>query len=202
MTKKKDEKLEIFDDLFENIGKPVVFDNDEDQLEKKEKYDLWKTLEALRKRDVDYLNKVSEDERKNILQSMYVLMKWYSNPIGLNKKDYFNHLDILNELVNMGFWELTGTDGNDHSELIWKLMCIISDGNVIRHSWIPFPKKSTSKIDKFLITYMPLTSSEERHLWVLLNGKEGLVHLYESMGGNDEKMINDLVSEYDKYISL
>jgi hypothetical protein len=201
MTNKKESKPEIVDDLFENIGKPIAVDDD-NKLEKKEKYDLWKTLAALRKRDLDYVNRVSEDERKDILRSVYVLMKWYSNPMGLTRSDYFDHLTFLNELVNVGFWELTGTDANDHSELIWKLMCIISDGSVPRHSWISLPKRSNSKIDKFLAIHMPLTSSHERLIWVLVNGKEGLVKLYESLGNNDKKMINDLVSEYDSYVSL
>jgi len=202
MTKKKEFKLEIVDSLFENIGKPVAIDDEDNQLEKKEKYDLWKTLAALRKRDVDYLNRVSEDERKDILKSVYVLMKWYSNPTGLNPSDYFDHITFLNELVNVGFWELTGNDANDHSELIWKLMCIISDGSSTKHGWIPLSKRSNSKIDKFLSTYMPLTSSQERLLWVLLNGKEGLIKIYESLGNNDKKLINDLVSEYGSYVSL
>ncbi len=203
MAEKKQSKFEVVDDLFENIGKPVFINDEcENTVDKKEKYDLWKTLAALRKRDFEYLNKVNDDEKKHTLQSIYVLMKWYSNPVSMNKWDYMNHIILLNELVNVGFWELTGNDNNNHSELIWKLMCMISDGSAMRHSWIPLQKRSSSKIDKFLLTHMPLTSSEERYLWVVLNGKEGLNRLYEKVGGNDKKLINDLMIEYDSYISL
>jgi hypothetical protein len=199
MAKKKEFKPEIIDDLFENIGQPFV---DDDLEVKKEKYNIWQVLEALRRRDLDYLEKLTEDEYKEVIRSLFVIMKWFSNPQSMKFADYLVHIELVNGIVNLGFHDIPLIGDEGHGKLVWKLLAIISDGSRQTHKWIPFPKRVSSKLDKLILEILPLSSFNERKLWARINGKTGIQQLILKQGDNSKDRLKDCLEEYDEYVSM
>lgn len=82
-----------------------------------------------------------------------------------------NNVQMLNELVNVHFWEL-----QKYPELVYKLLCLVSvlsDTNKKKRSWLPFSKNSKkpdSDISKVLSnTLSPLTSTQlEKSEYIIL----------------------------------
>jgi hypothetical protein len=196
-TEKK--KPEIVDnDLFENIGK-TLDDNFENQ---KAKYNIWQVLEALRRRDLNYLEKLTEEEKKEVIRNLFVIMKWFSNPQSLKFENYLIHIELVNEIVNLSFYDILMNGDEDYGELVWKLLAIISDGSKQIHKWIPFPKKFSSKLDKLILEIMPLSSLKERKLWAFINGKNGIQQLLLQKGSNNKEQFENCLDEYDEYVSM
>ena len=101
------------------------------QTTKKHKLDLFKVvLPALDRGDKNFYNSLTPDEQKEIVP--LILMRWMSF-LGdqSTKKEWA--IIAVNDLVNIGFWELS----KNHKELQWLLLCVGSLGTKQYHQWVP-----------------------------------------------------------------
>lgn len=145
--------------------------NKSDKITKKYKLDLFKeVLPALDKRDRDFYDRCSEDEQKSI--QPLVLMRWLSSVEG-NKDFNEYYLLMVNDLVNVGFWDLY-----KHPKLQWMMLAAIGIGTRTRHNWIPMVKKSdTPKLDKLFRQVYPVIGKQELETLRVLATKESIKDL-------------------------
>lgn len=120
-----------------------------------------------------------------------------------------DNIQMLNELVNINFWEL-----NKHPELIYKLLCLVSvvtDTNVKQRTWIPFSKNNkSSESEIFQIIKKSLTelSSNQFNIQeykiVLKNTSiEDFDKLLLEMGYQDKDrkpLLKKYKTEHEKYV--
>ncbi len=100
--------------------------------EKKYKLDIFKTLDHISKKDVDFFNTLSDEEKK-AFQPLIVL-RWLSGTSS-PRQVYF-----LNEFVNPVVFSCY-----THKELLYNLMTICTSGKSQRYTWRKaFSKKSSS----------------------------------------------------------
>jgi hypothetical protein len=107
------------------------------------------------KKKFDWLSNQTDEMAKTF--SPLIAMKWQS-VVPDYSKDYEHYLTMVNEAVNMGFWDLSR-----HPDLQWRLMCSVGSGNVERHGWIPLAKsrKKLGKVDTLLLKWYPHLNDEE-----------------------------------------
>lgn len=106
---------------------------------KEYKLNLAEVLSAIDQRKYNFYVNLPDDIKKEY--SPLILMRFMST--AQNYGNYHEGMVLkINEVVNADFWVLA----KDHVELLHYLMCICSDGKVLKHKWIPNTKK-TSKQD-------------------------------------------------------
>ena len=124
--------------------------------EKTYKLDMFKTvLPALDRNDKAFYSKLSDEERKGY--AAVVLMRAMSSLPDQNPSAAFELL-MVNDIVNIGFWELS-----KHPELQHQLLCCAGLGTKQYHPWISAKGKSstTPKVDALLIELHPGLNSVE-----------------------------------------
>jgi hypothetical protein len=123
------------------------------------KLDIFKTLAAIDKKHTNFLNTITEQERKTF--APIVVMQWMSGLLDSNDNAEIN-LRLINELVNMNFWELY-----QHPELQYKLMTLCSDGKVYKRNWIPMAtKESKHFIIRYMYDKLPYASDKELEMCI------------------------------------
>lgn len=123
------------------------------------KLDIFETLAAIDRRNFDYFEKLSDEQRKGFAPP--VVLKWVAGVEGPMAEQY---LWLTNQQVNVNFWDIY-----EHPELQFKLMASVGRGRNQRHKWIALPKtkSKTDKISVFLSQYWPDANDEE--LGIILN---------------------------------
>ncbi len=119
-----------------------------------------------------------------------------------------DNIQMLNELVNVNFWEL-----NKHPELVYKLLCLVSvvtDTNVKQRTWIPFSKNnksSDSEIFKIFKKSMSEAGStqfdvSEYKIMLKLTSKKEFEQMLMDMGYQDTErkpLMKKYKTEQEKY---
>lgn len=114
------------------------------------KLDIFQTLAAIDGHDLDYLDRVSEDERKGYAPP--VVLRWTS-AAQQNGEWYL----VAANRANMYFHDIY-----EHPELQYKLTASCGAQRRTRHDWIPMAKqRKVSKLHGFLSTYYPEANSME-----------------------------------------
>jgi len=126
--------------------------------EKKKFLDLKAMLSAVDRRDKEWYNNLSDDDKK--LFAPFIAMRYISNVKG----DVFfqeHYLEMTNELVNKHHWTLS----KNHKGLLWKLMAMTGAYENFFHQYIAAPKKQTkNKFTQFLLDKNPTMKFEDAEL--------------------------------------
>lgn len=162
--------------------------------EKKPSLDIFDEMRAMDRKDFDWLDNQPEELRKTF--APLVAMRWFSavgDYSGL--ADY--HVLMANELVNIGFWDLS-----KYPDLQWRLMAAAGCGQPQRHNWIPMTKKKagSSKLDRFLLDLYPHINDDEL---LILKGKhtvESIKQLCKDTGMPDVD-IKPVVDDFKKLVN-
>lgn len=126
--------------------------------EKKKFLDLKSMLRAVDKRDKDWYNRLSDDDKK--LFAPFIAMRYVSNV----KSDTFfqeHYLEMCNEFVNKHHWTLS----KNHKGLLWKLMSMCGAYENFFHQYIAAPKKQTkNKFTQTLLDKNPTMKQDDAEL--------------------------------------
>lgn len=157
---------------------------------KQYKLDLASVLQAIDRRDLDFYNRLSDEDKKGYVP--LVLMRYMSSVTDQNKNAVWA-VWATNDLVNVGFWQL-----DKHKELQHKLLCLCGLGSKQYRPWIAAKRsKSKNKIMEFLSTVYPdLKEDDVEILYQNLN-LESLKDFLSGAGIPDSE-IKNLVSEWKK----
>ena len=146
----------------------------------KQKLDLKKTLNALDRKDFDFYDRLSEEEKDGF--SPYVLMRYSSCVQGSREaQEYF--LEMTNEFVNKNFWNLS----KNHKELLWKLFALMGTGRDYYHQYLKSPKQETNRIENLLAELHPTMKMSDIKLLAKLMTDKECKALIDSMGEMDKK---------------
>jgi hypothetical protein len=157
-----------------------------------ERIDIKDLLKAADKRDYDWYDKLSKEEKK--IFNPLVPMKFLSAVEGSYSDHY---LEMTNDFLNVGFWDLT-----DHPELVWKIFCIVGSGRSERHTWIKMAssKASVSKIDKILLKQYPHLDNMELEILKKKFTVDTLKDFLKDLAMTDKEIkpiVEDFKKKYD-----
>lgn len=155
---------------------------------KKPALDIFRTLEAIDRKDKSYYANLTEDEKKGFAPP--VVMRWLS---GVSDKSGLSeyYTVMTNEIVNIGFWELS-----KHPELQYLLMTLVGCGKKQGHQWIAGPKKAkTRKVDELFRMKFPNVNDKELDILWEINSTDSVRQLAIDFGF-DDKQIKEMVEEY------
>jgi len=135
--------------------------------EKKKFLDLKLMLKAVDRRDKNWYNNLSEDDKK--LFAPFIAMRYVSNVKG----DQFfqeHYLEMCNEFVNKHHWSLS----KNHKGLLWKLMAMCGAYENFFHQYLAAPKKKPkNKFEEFLLKQNEnLKDDDARTLSTVMSAKE------------------------------
>ena len=148
---------------------------------KKPSLDIFDEMRAADKQDLTWLDRQPEELAKTF--AAVVAMRWFST-VGDNTGFAPYHLLMTNEMVNVGFWELS-----KHPELQWRLMAACGLGSVQRHQWIAGSKrKNTNKLDAFLLGLYPHINDDEIAILKSRFTRDTLKQLLKDTGMPDAEM--------------
>jgi hypothetical protein len=155
------------------------------------KLDIMEVLAAIDRGDRGYYAGLTDEERK--AYKPLVIMRWMSALPDQNPANVFGLL-ATNDLVNVGFWELT-----QHPELQHMLMCAAGTGRKQFRSWIPMAgrKTKTRKLDEYLRERHPDAGYDELDLLKSQLDRKGFKDQLEQEGLGD-KVIKELLEELKK----
>ena len=126
--------------------------------EKKKFLDLKAMLSAVDRRDKEWYNKLSDDDKK--LFAPFIAMRYVSNV----KADVFfqeHYLEMTNEFVNKHHWSLS----KGHKGLLWKLMAMCGAYENFFHQYVAAPKKQAkNKFTQTLLDKNPTMKIEDAEL--------------------------------------
>ena len=118
------------------------------------KLDLSVILQAIDRKDLDFYNRLSEEDKKGY--TPLILMRYMSSLTEQNQNKAYAII-ATNDLVNIGFWDLS-----KHVELQHKLLCLAGLGGKQYRPWISASKsKKVSKIDEVFQTVYPNYNQDE-----------------------------------------
>jgi len=126
--------------------------------EKKKFLDLKVMLSAVDRRDKEWYNNLSDDDKK--LFAPFIAMRYVSSVKG---DSFFqeHYLEMTNEFVNKHHWSLS----KNHKGLLWKLMAMTGAYENFFHQYIAAPKKQTkNKFTQFLLDKNPTMKLEDAEL--------------------------------------
>ena len=150
---------------------------------KKPQIPLKDVMAALDKRDRNFYNNLSSDQKKAF--SAWMMMRYASSVQG---KDAANYIYMTNELVNHQFMEVS-----KHPELQWLLLSACGTGKIQFHPYVkpPNARKKKNKLYELFYELYPHMKSEDITLLISLNTKEELKEIVEAHG-YDDKTIKDI----------
>jgi hypothetical protein len=150
--------------------------------------DIMTVLEAIDKNNKKFYSNLTEEERKAFVPK--VIMRWLSAVSDNNpNKEYY--LLATNDLVNVGFWELT-----KHPELQYLLMTISGIGKKQYHQWVSAKNTNskTPKVDDFLKTIYTVCNQEEFDIIKSQYSNDDIVQLALA-SGIDDKSVKEIKDE-------
>jgi hypothetical protein len=138
--------------------------------------DIKRELNAVDKRDYDFYDKLSDEEKKEF--SPYILMRYVSNVQGdADTQEWF--LEHTNEHVNKHHWVLS----KNHKALLWKLFAGCGTGITAYHPYLKASTKEKAvKIEKLLAELYPAMKLREIKQWAKMLSKEDKEELFDKMG--------------------
>lgn len=150
---------------------------------KEYKLDMFKqVLPALDKRDKDFYKNLDEDQKKGY--AALVLMRAMSS-LGDQNRQAAYQLLLVNDLVNIGFWELS-----KHPELQHLRLCVTGLGSKQYHPWIS-AKSAVSKttlVDEFLIELNPGCNETELSILRSQHNAASIKSLARDAGKSDSQV--------------
>jgi hypothetical protein len=155
---------------------------------KAHKLDLNSVLSALDRQDFDFYSRLSDEDKKAYVP--LILMRYMSLLTDQNKNAPYAVI-ATNDLVNIGFWNLT-----KHPELQHKLLCLAGLGNKQYRSWIGTKKtKKSNKIYSWLSQHHPEYNEEELDLFMSQFTKESWLQ-YLNQSGISDAEVKELASAW------
>ena len=156
--------------------------------------DIKEEMYAADMQKFSFYQDITDEQRKAF--APLIAMKWLSvvgDRTGL--AEYY--ICMTNELVNIGFWEIT-----KHPELQWKLMAATGAGTQVPggHGWIAMAKskKNSSKLDKFFLSRRPGLNSMELKIVKSQYTLDSFKQLLRDMAMLDSES-KPLIDEFKKY---
>jgi hypothetical protein len=141
------------------------------------KLDVFEVLSHIDDFDVNYYNKLSEDDKKSL--APYVLMLWMS---GTKSETQMLQLNVF---LNSVVFEIPNT----HNGLLYNLACISSDGKRKKYNWVKKgakSKKYPTAVDVLKRHYS--CSSEEALGYVALLDYDDVVNIAMDLGEQDDTL--------------
>lgn len=144
---------------------------------------LKSVMAALDKRDRDWYNSLTAEQKKSF--SAWMMMRYASSVQGKHSAHY---IFMVNELVNKNF-----SDISKHPELQWLLLSACGAGKVEFHPYIkpPNSRKKKDKVTEFLSELYPHLKADEIELLIAVNDKSDLKQKAQDHG-YDDKTIRDI----------
>jgi len=149
------------------------------------KLDIKKTLSALDKRDHDYYNNLTSEEKK--LFSPFILMRFSSN-VNSNQDIQEWFVETTNEYVNKNYFLLA----RNHKGLLWKLYASTGIGNIYFHPYIGLNraennKENFTKIETLIANMNPGMKMSDVRLLIKLMTKEDIKELLDGYGFDNKE---------------
>ena len=150
---------------------------------KKPQIPLKEIMAAIDKKDRNFYNNLSDDQKKAF--SAWMMMRYCSSVQG---RDAANYIYMTNELVNYQFSEVS-----KHPELQWLLLSACGVGKIQFHPYLkpPNSRKKKNKIFEFVSNIFPHMKAEDINNMIDINTKEELIEFAQSHG-HDDKTIKDI----------
>lgn len=158
------------------------------------KLELSVVLQALDRKDLDFYNRLSDEDKK--AYTPLILMRYMSSLTEQNQNKAYAVI-ATNDLVNIGFWELS-----KHIELQHKLLCLSGLGGKQYRPWLASSKhkKSSNKLDIFFQSIYPELNQDEITIIRSTFDKLSFENLVKSLG-LDTVQAKDLIKEWSKQIN-
>jgi hypothetical protein len=156
------------------------------------KLDIFETLNAIDKHDLDFYDKLEPEIKKGFAAP--VVLRWASAVTDGSASEHY--LISVNDRANKNFWELT-----DHPELQYKLLASCGLGRQSRHQWIPMvgKGKSVDTINEFLSEFWP--DANDFELKILINQfTDDTFREFVLFSGCTPERIQEILDAYDRYI--
>jgi len=186
------EKEPSLSDLFDGIQETVV--EDEEVKKTGYKLDMFRALEAANRKDWNFYDKLTDDEKKGFAAP--VMMRWLACPsdrVGITASQLY----LINNYINPDFWLST-----KHPGLVWRLFCAIGTKKLTKggmnYSYIKANSRKSHSIDNILLSINPRLGDAELTVIKSRMTRDKYINLLRDMGKQD-KVIKELVAEYDKY---
>lgn len=145
-------------------------------------------LPALDKRNLGFYPSLTDEQAKAF--SPLVVMRWMS---AVDGRDAAYHIQMVNEFVNIGFWDLS-----KHPELQAKQLAICGSGKGQRHTWIPGTKKrTTNKLDRLILEHYPSLSDHELAIYKSKLTRDSLKQWMRDLGWPDDE-IKPILEDFKK----
>ena len=150
---------------------------------KKPQIPLKEIMAAIDKKDRNFYNNLSDDQKKAF--SAWMMMRYCSSVQG---RDAANYIYMTNELVNYQFGEVS-----KHPELQWLLLSACGVGKIQFHPYLkpPNSRKKKNKIFEFIYSIYPHMKAEDINNMIDINTKEELTE-FAVAHGYDDKTIKDI----------
>ena len=154
------------------------------------KFDIFKALAAIDRRDGNYFANLTEDERKDF--SPFLFIRWVSAVVGRHAED---NLHVTNELVNPHMFDIA----KEHPELIFRLVAMCGTGSVQKHEWIGVPKRQTtsSRAWNFVADLYPSASEREIDMLLRMHTRESFAELVDDAAVPNDQ-VAELIKSHDK----
>jgi hypothetical protein len=152
------------------------------------KLEIGRVLGALDTKDRNFLDKLSEEEAKQL--SPFMMIRWGATVDGSADLQAY-YLMSANERLNKNFFDISTSE---HKRLQWLLATTISPGmGKQRHNWLAAKKKSSnSKAEKFLRNLFPHYKEDEIELLGRLNTTDDLKQLAREHGWDEKRIKAEL----------
>jgi hypothetical protein len=175
---------------------------------KEYKLDIFELLEAADRKDLNFYNKLTDDEKKEV--SFIPLLKWVSSV--KDERSAEHYLLMTNALINVGepinsISRKAGDKNNgymafskNHKELQWLLMALIGNEKRQQHQYIKgaqVPKSTTTQVDELILTRHPGLNNQELNLLKSMFDITDVENLAKDYGWPD-KEIKELTNEFKK----
>jgi len=153
---------------------------------KDHKINLTTMLGAMDRRQVDWFDKLDEDQKKEF--EPWMAMRFCSSADGSQGiKEHY--LLCTNDFVNKNFGAISL---KEHKELHWLSLRTVGIGKSVIHPFIKPPKRAPkNKLQTWLTEQFPHLSNDEIDLMISVNTKEALMD-YARQLNLDPKQIKEL----------
>lgn len=142
----------------------------------KSKISMTQILNAISNRDIEFYNRLSEEDKKTI--NFYTLIRYISS-VDNNDPDIENEfIERSNEFVNKNYFQL-----QREKNLIWKLYASVGVGMPVRYTYLKAPSKlEADKFERLLCDLYPSYKMEDiKFLSSMMNDRDR-EEIYDKMG--------------------
>ena len=201
--KKKTEtktKPKIQKEIQVNVPLSDLFDGVEDDINDIEvkktgyKLDIFEVLKAINRKDWDYYKNLDDDVRKGV--PLYPILRWLACPadrVGITSSQLY----LINNFINYDYWV-----SSKHPDLVWKSYCAMGTPKLNRggmtYTYIKANMKKGYSIDAIFLECNSKLGDPELAVLKSRMTRDKYIALLKDMGKQD-KVIKELVADYDKY---